>query len=97
MIEHWRKDEMPTAGVTPRVVEIWVEHGEDSVRVGKWIYNIHANQEAQTFSVAYADLVIQRVAVRIDSSLGNTNVTCLVRAKLHDINMSGIKGTLIEE
>lgn len=64
--------------------------------MGKWVYNIHANQEAQIFSVAYADLVIQRLAVQIASSLGNTNVTCLVHAKLHGIDMSGIKGTLIE-
>ena len=97
IIEHWRKGEVPIAGVTPRVVELWVEHGEDLVRVGNWIYNIHANQEAQKFSVAFVDRAIQRVAVRIASNWGNPNITCLVRAKLHGIDMSGIKETLIEE
>ena len=97
IIEHWRKGEVPIAGVTPRVVELWVEHGEDLVPAGKWIYNIHANQGAQKFSVAFADRAIQRVAVRIASNWGNPNATCLVRAKLHGIDMSGIKETLIEE
>ena len=99
IIEHWRKDEVPVpiAGVTPRAVELWVERGEDLVRAGDWIYNIHANQEAQKFSVAFGEIAVQRVAVRIASTWGNSTITCLVRAKLHGIDKSGIKETLIGE
>lgn len=97
IIEHWRKDEVTIAGVAPRDVELWVEHGEKLVLAGKWVYNIHANQEAQKFPVALADLAVKRVAVRIASNWGNSNKTCLVRAKLHGIDKSGIKEWLIEE
>ncbi len=97
IIEHWRKDEVPIAGITPRAVELWVEHGKDLVPAGKWTYNVHANQEAQKFSVAFVDIAIQRVAVRIASNWGNSNITCLVRAKLHGIDKSGIEETLVEE
>lgn len=97
IIEHWRKDEVPIAGVTPRDVELWVEHGEELVPAGKWIYNVHANQEAQKFSVTFVDFAVQRVAIRIASNWGNPNITCLVRAKLHGIDKSGITETLIEE
>lgn len=97
VIEHWRKDEVIIAGVTPRDVELWVEHGRVLVLAGKWIYNIHAHQEAQKFPVAFSDIAIERVAVRIDSNWGNSNQTCLVRAKLHGIDKSGIEERLVEE
>lgn len=97
IIEHWLKDEVPIAGIAPRVVELWVEIGDELVRIGQWIYNIHAIQEAQKFPVAYDGPAIQRVAVRIPSNWGNPNMTCLVRAKLHGIDMSGIKETLLEQ
>lgn len=98
IIEHWRKDEVPVAGVAPRDVELWVEIGEELVRLGQWIYNIHTMQEAQKFSVvAYEGPAIQRVAVRIASNWGHPNTTCLVRAKLHGFDMSGIQETLLEQ
>ena len=98
IIEHWRKDEVPIAGVTPRVVELLVEVGEDLFRVGQWIYNVHAIQEAQKFLVVgYDGPAIQRVIVRILSNWGNPNMTCLVRAKLHGVDMSDIQEKLLEQ
>lgn len=97
IIEHWRKDEVLIAGVTPRVVELLVEVGEDLFRMGQWIYNYHAIQEAQKFSVVYDGPAIQRVIVLITSNWRNPNMTCLVRAKPHGVDMSGIKERLLEE
>lgn len=97
IIEHWRKDEVLIAGVTPRVVELLLEVGEDLFRLGPWIYNVHAVQEAQKFSVVYDGPAIQRVIVRIVSNWGNPNMTCLVRAKLHCVDMSGIQESLLEQ
>lgn len=97
VIEFWRKDEVIVAGVAPRDVELWVEDGKKLVLAGKWIYNIHANQEAQKFPVAFADIAVQRVAIRIATNWGATNRTCLVRAKLHGIDKSGIEEKLYEQ
>ena len=97
IIEHWRKDEVPIAGVTPRLVELLVEVGEDLFRVGQWIYNVHAIQEAQKFSVVYDGPAVQRVILLIASNWGNPNMTCLVRAKLHGVDMSGIEERLLEQ
>ena len=68
IIEHWRKDEVPTAGVTPRVVELLVEVGKDLFQVGQWIYNVHAIHDVQKFSVVYDGPAIQRVIVQIVSN-----------------------------
>lgn len=94
VIEYWRKDEVIVAGIAPRDVELWVEDGKKLVLAGKWIYNIHANQEAQKFPVALADIAVQRVAIRIATNWGAANKTCLVRAKLHGIDKSGIEEKL---
>lgn len=97
VIEHWPKDEVTIAGIAPKDVELWVEHGEEWILAGKWIYNIHANQAAQGFPVVPADLIVQRVQIRIKSNWGSANKTCLVRAKIYGLDKSGIKETLLEE
>lgn len=66
-------------------------------QVGQWIYNVHVIQEAQKFSVVYDGPAVQRVIVLITSNGGNPNMTCLVRAKLHGVDMSGIKERLLEK
>lgn len=97
VIEHWPKDEVIIAGIAPKDVELWVEHGEEWILAGKWIYNIHANQAVQGFPVALAELIVQRVQIRIKSNWGNANKTCLVRAKIYGLDKSGIKEKLLEE
>lgn len=96
VIEHWRKDEVTVVGIAPRDVELWVRDGEKMVLAGKWIYNIHSYQEAQKFPVALADLAVQLVGIRVTSNWGSANRTCLVRAKLHGIDKSGIEEKLFE-
>lgn len=97
VIEHWPKDEVTIAGIAPKDVELWVEHGEEWILAGKWIYNIHADQAAQGFPVALAGLIVQRVQIRIKSNWGNANKICLVRAKIYGLDKSGIKEKLLEE
>lgn len=61
VIRYWPKDEVTIAGIAPKDVELWVEHGEEWVLAGKWIYNIHANKAAQGFSIALAYRDARRV------------------------------------
>lgn len=64
------------------------------VPVGRWTYNIHANEAKQRFRVI-ADLeshniAVDEVVIRVNSNWANRDVTCLVRARLDGIDRSGV-------
>ena len=64
------------------------------VPVGRWTYDIHANEAKQRFRVI-ADLeshniAVDEVVIRVNSNWANREVTCLVRARLDGIDRSGV-------
>lgn len=64
------------------------------VPVGRWTYDIYANEIGQRFHV-FVDLdshgiAVDEIVVRVNSNWANNDVTCLVRARMHGIDQSGI-------
>ncbi|MCJ1469617.1 hypothetical protein MMC07_008252 [Pseudocyphellaria aurata] len=64
------------------------------VPVGRWTYDIYANEIEQRFHV-FVDLdshgvAVDEIVVRVNSNWANRDVTCLVRARMHGIDQSGI-------
>lgn len=66
----------------------------DYLPIGRWEYNIHANQRMQTFpvpiSVVEYTVGVRNVAVRVNSNWGNSKFTCLSRLRLYGEDISGI-------
>lgn len=64
------------------------------VPVGRWIYDIYANEIAQKFPVL-VDLeahgvAVDKIVIRVNSNWADRDVTCLVRARMHGIDQSGL-------
>lgn len=66
----------------------------DYIPIGRWEYNIHANQRMQTFTVPIAlrdfGAGATNVAVRVNSNWGNVKFTCVSRLRLYGEDVSGI-------
>lgn len=64
------------------------------IPVGRWTYDIYANEVSQKFRV-YADLEslgvsVDEIVIRVNSNWANRDVTCLVRARMNGIDRSGV-------
>lgn len=64
------------------------------VPVGRWKYDVYADEIAQTFHVPVEleslGVAVDEMVVRVNSNWGNKAVTCLVRARLHGVDQSGL-------
>ncbi|MCJ1470199.1 hypothetical protein MMC07_008844 [Pseudocyphellaria aurata] len=64
------------------------------VPIGRWTYDVHAQEIAQSFTVPVEleslGIAVQEAAVRVNSNWGNKATTCLVRARLHGTDQSGL-------
>ncbi|KAK4696563.1 hypothetical protein P7C71_g1386, partial [Lecanoromycetidae sp. Uapishka_2] len=70
------------------------------VPVGRWKYNVHINEEVQTFRIpvplAEYGVTTSKVAVRVNTNWGNDEFTCVNRFVLHGDDASGIREHLEE-
>lgn len=63
------------------------------VPIGRWTYDIHANEAQQKFRVipdldSY-DIAVDEIVIRVNSNWANKELTCLVRARLDGLDRSG--------
>lgn len=64
------------------------------VPVGRWTYDIYANEIAQKFHL-HVDLeshgiAVDEIVVRVNSNWANRDVTCVVRTRMYGIDQSGM-------
>ncbi|MCJ1463648.1 hypothetical protein MMC07_002256 [Pseudocyphellaria aurata] len=68
------------------------------VPVGRWKYDVYADEIAQTFHLPVEleslDVVVDEIVLRVNSNWGNKAATCLVRARLHGVDKSGLREQL---
>lgn len=64
------------------------------VPVGRWTYDVLEDETSQSMHVPVEldslGIKINQVVIRVNSNWGNRATTCLVRARLHGVDKSGL-------
>lgn len=71
----------------------------DWMPIGRWRYNIYAEDNVQKFPIELemGDVSSRKFAVRVMNNWGDSNMICLVRARMYGIDRSKVRERLMPE
>lgn len=71
----------------------------DWIPIGRWRYNIYAEDNVQKFPIELemGDVSSQKFAVRVMNNWGDSDMICLVRARLYGIDRSKVRERVMPE
>lgn len=83
----------------PKLTPGFAQLNADWIPIGRWRYNIYAENNVQKFKIelALGNMTSRNFAVRVSNNWEDHELTCLVRARLHGIDRSKRRERLLPE